>query len=259
MPDFVLRQLKDGVAVISLNRPERHNAINDVMSGQLSDAVAWAVADAAARVVLLRGEGPSFSSGRDTAELGQRAEGESHLAFIRAHQGTRRLLLGCPKPVLAVVRGATFGGALEMALTADFRFASEDLTISFPEVRYGIMSDTGGAPLTTMLAGPSRAKWMLMTGARIDARRALEWGLIDFVHPSVEVDGRAMEAARHLAAGPPLALACIKETVDSVWSGAIDRGLRTELLAQSYLFTTSDRDEAQAASAQGRPPSFDGH
>lgn len=106
MPDFVLRQLEDGVAVISLNRPERHNAINDEMSGHVSDAVRWAVADAAARVVLLRGEGPSFSSGRDTSELGQRAGGESHLAFIRAHQETRRLLLGCPKPVLAVVRGA---------------------------------------------------------------------------------------------------------------------------------------------------------
>lgn len=146
-----------------------------------------------------------------------------------------------------------------MALTADFRFAAEDVTMSFPEVRFGIMSDTGGAPLTTMLAGPSRAKWMLMTGARIDARRALEWGLIDFVHPAQEVDERAMETARHLAAGPPLALACIKETVDSVWSGAVDSGLRMELLAQSYLFTTSDRDEARAASAEGRSPSFDGH
>jgi enoyl-CoA hydratase/carnithine racemase len=166
----------DGVAVISLNRPERHNAIDDGLHDELAGAWQQVLADPAARVILLRGEGRSFCSGRDTSQLGERVAGESDLAFIRRHQQSQVMRLDSPKPVIAALRGHVLGGGLELALAADIRVAAADLRMAFPEIRYGLMSDTGGSPLATMLAGPSRAKWMLMTGKPVDADRALAWG-----------------------------------------------------------------------------------
>jgi enoyl-CoA hydratase/carnithine racemase len=241
----------DGVATISLNRPERHNAIDDELHDELVSAWDEALADPAARVILLRGEGRSFCSGRDTSQLGQRVQGESDLAFIRRHQQSRITELDSPKPVIAALRGNVLGGGLEMALAADIRIAASDLRMAFPEIRYGLMSDTGGSAFATMLAGPSRAKWMLMTGRPIDAGRALAWGLVDEVVEPGEVDDTAAALAREIAAGPPDALAMIKQTVDGLWHGALHGALRAELLAQVALFGGADYHERKRARLNG--------
>jgi enoyl-CoA hydratase/carnithine racemase len=227
----------DGVATISLNRPERHNAVDDDLRADLSRAWDDVLADPSARVILLRGEGRSFCSGRDTAELGRRPSGETDLAFIRHAQEVRAKQLGSYKPVIAALRGHVLGGGLELALAADIRIAASDLSMAFPEIRYGLMSDTGGAPLATMLAGPSRAKWMLMTGRPVDAGRALAWGLVDEVVAPEEVDGVAAALAREIAAAPADAVALIKQTVDGLWHGALHAALRQELAAQAVLFS----------------------
>jgi enoyl-CoA hydratase/carnithine racemase len=226
----------DGVATISLNRPDRHNAVDNELRDALSRAWDEVLANPAARVVLLRGEGPSFCSGRDTAELGQRPGGETDLAFIRYTQGVRVKQLASHKPVVAALRGHVLGGGLELALAADIRIAASDLRMAFPEVRYGLMSDTGGAPLTTMLAGPSRAKWMLMTGRPVDASRALAWGLVDEVVAPDELDAAAAALAGEIAAAPADTLALIKQTVDGLWHGALHAALRQELAGQAALF-----------------------
>jgi len=241
----------DGVATISLNRPERHNAVDDELHDGLVEAWAEVLADPAARVILLRGEGRSFCSGRDTAQLGQRTAGESDLAFIRRHQDTRVLQLASPKPVIAALRGHVLGGGLEMALAADIRIAATDVRMAFPEIRYGLMTDTGGSPLATMLAGPSRAKWMLMTGRQVDAERALSWGLVDEVVSPEEVDEVAAALAREIAAGPVDALAMIKQTVDGIWHGALHGALRAELVAQVALFGGADYQARRRARLDG--------
>jgi len=243
----------DGVATISLNRPERHNAIDDELYEGLVRAWAEVLADPAARVILLRGEGRSFCSGRDVAQLGRRAPGESDLVFIREHIHTRIMELDSPKPVIAALRGNVLGGGLEMALGADIRVAATDLRMAFPEIRYGLMTDTGGSPLATMLAGPSRAKWMLMTGRPVDAGRALAWGLVDEVVSPGEVDEVAVALARDIAAGPPDALAMIKQTVDGLWHGALHAALRAELLAQVALFGGEDYQARKRARLNGDP------
>ena len=243
----------DGVATISLNRPERHNAIDDELYEGLVRAWEEVLADPAARVILLRGEGRSFCSGRDVAQLGRRAPGESDLVFIREHIHTRIMELDSPKPVIAALRGNVLGGGLEMALGADIRVAATDLRMAFPEIRYGLMTDTGGSPLATMLAGPSRAKWMLMTGRPVDAGRALAWGLVDEVVSPGEVDEVAVALARDIAAGPPDALAMIKQTVDGLWHGALHAALRAELLAQVALFGGEDYQARKRARLNGDP------
>jgi enoyl-CoA hydratase/carnithine racemase len=241
----------DGVATISMNRPERHNALDDQMHDELVEAWKAVLADPAARVVVLRGEGRSFCSGRDTTQLGERPAGESDLSFVRRHQVSRITQLDSPKPVIAALRGHVLGGGLEIALAADIRIAAADVRMAFPEIRYGLMSDTGGSPLATMLAGPSRAKWMLMTGRPIDAVRALDWGLVDEVVAPEELDDTVLALAREIADKPADALAMIKQTVDGMWHGALHAALRAELVSQVALFGGEDYKARKRARTTG--------
>jgi len=236
----VERTVEGGVGTISLNRPHRHNAVDDELHDELHRVWGEMQADPAARVLLLRGNGPSFCSGRDTAQLGERVAGEGDLAFVRRHQKSRIDQLDSPKPVIAALRGAVLGGGLEMALAADIRIAASDVAMAFPEIRYGLMSDTGGSGLATILAGPSRAKWLLMTGRRIGAEQALAWGLVDEVVPPEQLDDTAATLAAEIADRPAEALAMIKATVDGVWHGQLHAALRAELLAQVALFGGED-------------------
>jgi enoyl-CoA hydratase/carnithine racemase len=238
--DTVHLAVADGVATISLNRPDRHNAIDDETYEKLQE-VWWRVqGDDGARVLVLRGEGPSFCSGRDTAQLGHRPPGESDLSFVRRHQRFRSAQLESPKPVIAALRGHVLGGGLEMALSADLRIAASDVRMGFPEIHYGLMTDTGGSPLTTMLAGPSRAKWLLMTGRPIGPDQAVDWGLVDEVVVPEELDGRAAALAAELADKPTAALAMIKQAVDGMWQGRLHAALNAELLSQVALFAGDD-------------------
>jgi enoyl-CoA hydratase/carnithine racemase len=244
---LVRRELKAGVGVISFNRPDRHNALNDALVDEWEEALRWAIADPAVRCVLLRGEGRSFSSGRDTSELGHRNEGETDYEFVRRAQAIRLETLDAPKPVVAALRGYTFGGAFETALSADMRIAADDTVMAFPEIEFGLVADTGGTQLLTPLIGPSRAKYLLMTGARIDAATALEWGVVDWVVPAAELDEAAFELATKLAASPPGAVAVVKHLVDSAWAGSIRDGIRQELLAQAALFAGDEHQKTKAA------------
>ena len=258
MSDVVLRELVDRVAVLSLNRPEKHNAFNDEMIEAWSSAVGWAVDEPDARCILIRGEGRSFSSGRDVTELGRRAKGETDYEFVRRAQDDMMRLSDTPKPVIAALKGYVFGGSFELALRADIRVASSDTTMRFPEIGFGIIPDTGGTQLLTMLAGPSRAKLLIMTGDPIGAEQALDWGIVDIVVSPEELDATAMDLARRLAAGPPLALAMVKQLVDQFTADAVRRGTRAELVAQTALFASADYREARTAHTEKRPPRFTG-
>jgi enoyl-CoA hydratase/carnithine racemase len=123
--------------------------------------------------------------------------------------------------------------------------------MAFPEIRYGLMSDTGGSGLVTMLAGPSRAKLLLMTGRRIGAEQALAWGLVDEVVAPEELDGTAAALAAELADKPAEALAMIKATVDGMWHGQLHAALRAELFAQVALFGGEDYRERKRARTPG--------
>lgn len=236
-------RLEDGICVLSLNRPDRHNAIDDETGEAYVTAFGEAVINDEVAVILLRGEGPSFCSGRDTAQLGRRVEGESDFAFVRRHQDSRLAQVDCPKPVIAAVKGNVLGGGLEMALAADIRIAATDVRMAFPEIQYGLMTDTGGSAFATMLAGPSRAKLMLMTGRRIEGEQALAWGLVDELVAPEALDDTALSLAREIAGRGTLALASIKQVVDQTWQAALHGGIRAELLAQIALFSSPEYHE----------------
>lgn len=258
MTGLILHTKSDGVGVVTLNRPERHNAIDDEMGEALRAALDDALEDSEVRVILLRGEGRSFCSGRDTTVLGHRARDESDFHFVRRAQDGRLMLLDCPKPVVAALKGGVVGGGCEMALAADIRVSSTDLKMRLPEINFGILPDTGGTQMLTALIGPSRTKYMAMSGEAIDAQTALAWGAVDFVVPPEELDARALAVAKSLAEKPPIALAMAKQLVDQIYGPAIRSGIRQELLAQTALFKSEDYVEARAAIREKRKPKYKG-
>jgi enoyl-CoA hydratase len=256
--DIVKVDVSDRVAVISLNRPERHNAFTDELEADLDRAIVATIDDDTVRAILLRGEGRSFSSGRDTSSLGQRPEGVTDLAFIENFQASRMRMYTSPKPVVAACKGAVFGMGLEIALAADFRVASSDTRMGFPEVNFGIMTDTGGTPFAAALAGPSRAKYLVMTGEPIDAAQALAWGLVDFVVEPDELEQRAAALARTLASKPPLAARLAKQAIDGLFADLVRTGMREEALSQCVLFESEDHQIAKQARRDKITPNYVG-
>ena len=240
----VLTETRDRIRLISLNRPERHNAMDDAALDQFGQALAAAAADTEVDVILLRGEGRSFCSGRDTSLINSEgAAGESggtDFEFIRRHQDHRLAQLDCVKPIVAALKGTVAGGGLEIALAADIRIAADDVRLSFPEIRYALTADTGGSVLATVLAGPSRAKLMLMTGRRVSAATALSWGLVDEVVSPDELDATALALCAEIAGHSNSAIQASKQLVDQAWRGTIMNGIRAELHAQVALFSSQE-------------------
>lgn len=258
MADTVLLEVIDKVAVLTLNRPDRHNALDDATSELFEHQLQQAITSPDSRAILIRGAGKSFCSGRDVAVLGHRARDESDFAFVRRHQEGRIRMLDSPKPIVAAMKGAALGGGAEIALAADIRIAADDLKLAMPEIHYGLLPDTGGSQYLTALIGPSRAKYMVLSGERIDAATALSWGAVDFVVRPAELDEAALTLARKLAAKPPIALAMGKQMIDQMHNSAIRAGIGQELLAQTALFRTDDYVEARAAHREGRAPDYKG-
>nr|WP_281061373.1 enoyl-CoA hydratase/isomerase family protein [Sphingobium sp. Sx8-8] len=246
------------VGIITLNRPERHNAMDDETAARYQELLDMALNDEAVRVVLLRGAGKSFCSGRDTRVLGHRALDESDYQFVRRAQQGRLKVLDSPKPFVAAVRGAAIGGGCELALACDIRIAASDLKLALPEIGYGLLPDTGGTQYLATLIGPARTKYMVMSGDRIDARTALAWGAVDFVVEPAELDAFALGVAQAIASKPPIALAMAKTLIDHATVGAIRSGIAQELLAQTALFKTEDYAEARAALREKRTPVYKG-
>jgi len=257
MSSVLRTELVDGVSVVSLNRPAKHNALDDALQEALWAAVADAIDDDSVRAVLLRGEGPSFSSGRDTTALGHHGD-RGLYAFAGQVQEAAVRLVTCPKPVVAALKGHVLGVGLEIALSADIRVIARGTSIGFPEVNHGLSTDNGGAGLATVLAGPSRAKHLLMTGETIDADQAVAWGLADWLVDPDQLDERALEIARRLASRPPLAVRMFKHLVDQVHRGRVLDELRAELPVLMALYASDDVAEARSARAEGRPPVYRG-
>jgi enoyl-CoA hydratase/carnithine racemase len=256
--DRVLTSITDGVGIISLNRPDTHNLLDGATTRALRDAIDWAASHRDVRCVLLRGEGPSFSAGRDDDALDGRADGATDFELVRDAQDVHLRLVDLAKPVVAALKGFVLGSAFELALAADFRVASSDVQFGLPAVRDALVPDGGATTLLTALVGPSRAKYLVMTGRRLGADQARTWGVADWVVRPEDLEQSALDLGRELAAGPPLALAFGKQLVDAAWSTIVRTGIRQERAAQVTLLGSDDHLEARAALVEQRPPKFSG-
>ena len=257
MSELILVERRGPLSIITLNRPERHNAFNDEMSEVFQPILATALEDDSA-AILLRANGKSFCSGRDTSVLGHRARDESDFHFVRRAQQTRLAMQDATKPIIAAIKGGCIGGGCELALAADIRVADTTVKMALPEINYGLLPDTGGTQMLTALIGPSRTKYMVMSGGRIDAATALAWGAVDFLVEPDQLDAEALRIATEIASKPPINLAMAKHMIDLMHGPTIRTGTRAELLAQTAIFKTEDYTEARAAHREGRAPVYKG-
>ena len=256
--DLVTLEVDGPIAILSNNRPEKHNAANDAM-----DACLWARLrelhqQPDVRVVLWRGEGKSFSSGRDTTELGIRTEDVTDFEFIERGHAQTRLFFSLPMPIIAVLKGWVIGGSFERALLCDLRIAGEGARMMLPEIRHGVVPDSGGTARLFQMAGHGLVADLALTGRPMDAEEALRHGIVSRVVADDELDAVALELAREIAERPPFAVKMFRRTLGRLAEPEVWRSMQEESVAQAMVFGSDDYAEMKAARADGRAPSFRG-
>jgi enoyl-CoA hydratase/carnithine racemase len=254
----VLLTFDGAVAVVSLNRPDRHNAFNDEMDARFFEVLAELRERDDVRCIVWRGEGTSFSSGRDTKELGQRAKGESDLEFIEIGHRKTRLLWEMPVPIVVALKGYALGGSFERALLCDMRIAATDTRMALPEVGHGVIPDSGGTARLFQMAGHGLAADMALTGRVISAEEALQHGIVSRVVEPEKLDDEIMGVAREIAKRSPLAVKFSKEVLSGLATPEVSRSMHEEKLAQTVIFGSEDYKELKAARAEDREPKFRG-
>lgn len=229
------------VATLTLNRPEKLNAMNRRMDAELAEALRDLEGDGENRVVVLRGAGErAFSAGVDTKEgLFPHAYtvGEDWNPYRGAHAA--RALTTFPKPVIAAIHGYCLGGATELVLHADFRFAAEDAVLAFPEAALGMAPGWGGSQLLPRIVGRAVALDLLLTSRRVSGREAAELGLVNAAVPAHQLDQYVTERADALAKVPPLATRLIKRAVNASNTMSIEEGMLLERDLITYRFAAA--------------------
>jgi enoyl-CoA hydratase/carnithine racemase len=256
--ETVLLTYEGSVAVVTLNRPERHNAFTDAMDTRFFDVLAELHDRSDVRCVVWRGEGKSFSSGRDTKELGIRTKGETDLEYIEQGHAKTALLWTMPVPIVVALKGWALGGSFERALLCDMRIASDDARMGLPETGHGVIPDSGGAARVFQMAGHGLAADLALTGRIIDAEEALAHGLVSRVVPSGLLDQTVMEVAREIAQRSPLAVKFATQVIRGLGLAEVQRTMHEEKLGQTVIFSSEDYQELKAARAEGREPKFRG-
>ena len=245
------------IAVVTNNRPEKHNAMSDEMDKRLWEVLAELHQSPDLRAIVWRGEGKSFSSGRDTTQLGLRVEDISDLEFIeRGHRPTQ-MFLTMPSPIICALKGWVVGGAFERALLCDIRVATADTRMMLPEVRHGVIPDSGGTARLFQMAGHGLVADLALTGRVFTAEEALTHGVVSrLAADETELDEMALEIAGKIAASPAFAVKMARRTLFNLGAAEVQRSINDEAVAQSLVFTSSDYAEMKAARAEERPPAY---
>jgi enoyl-CoA hydratase/carnithine racemase len=262
MADFeTLRYgIHDGVATIELARPDKRNAINAQMFGELGDAAEQAASDPGIRAVLVKGQGPSFSAGIDVTLLGQLAgtRGARFRSFARTAQRPFLTLAQMDKPAVAAVQGHALGAGFQLALACDLRLCAEDARFAMLEVRFGLIPDLGGSHRLSRLIGPARAKELVWTGRTVEADEAERIGLVNRVVPAETLTKEADALVRDVVASPPIPVSLTKSLIGRSEETSLETALERDAQAQATCIDTEDHREAVAAYLKKRPPRFQG-
>jgi enoyl-CoA hydratase/carnithine racemase len=246
------------VAVVSYDRPEKHNAADDAMDRRLFEILAELQERKGLRALVWRGEGRSFSSGRDTSQLGVRSEDISDFEFIeRGHRGTH-LFFSLPCPSLVALKGWVIGGSFERALLCDIRVAGESAKMRLPEIAHGVVPDSGGTARLFQMAGHGLAADLALTGRVLGAEEALRHGIVSRVVPDADLDATVLEMAHAIAGAPEFTVKMFLRTLRRIANPMVEHSLAEESVAQSLVFASDDYREMKAARAAGRDPVYRG-
>ena len=211
--ETVLYDKKEGIGIISFNRPKVLNAQNRQLVRDFLAALKAVEDDPEIKVVIVKGEGRAFCSGDDLSEDHRVSSMEEGFRVIKTLQDTTRTIMGMPKPVIAAVHGYALGAGCEWAMNCDIRIAAQGTQFGFPETRVGATVTNAGTKLLPLLVGLSRAKEMVYTGDFIDASKAEQWGLVNRVVPLAELEKTVFEMAHKIAANSAISVALSKKAL----------------------------------------------
>ncbi|MBF7083859.1 enoyl-CoA hydratase/isomerase family protein [Desulfallas sp. Bu1-1] len=255
----ILTEKKDSLFIITINRPETLNALNEDTVGELEHAFDQGSADPGVRVIIITGQGnKAFVAGADINEI-------STLPSVKAAQdkSTRGIdilfkIEHCDKPVIMAINGYALGGGCELAMAGDIRIASDNAKFGLPEINLGIIPGYGGTQRLPRLVGKGMAKMMIFSGMIIDAQRAFQIGLVEKVVPAGQLMEEAISLANLLAQKPPVALAMAKRSINDGLEVDLRRGCAMESSNFAVACSTEDRREGTRAFLEKRKPRFKG-
>ena len=257
MYETITIEKRGAVAVLTINRPDKLNALNRQVHEEAVRALDDLKHDESVRVLIITGSGEkSFIAGADIKEFQDKTPVTQRDIF---HEKTLFNSIDTfPKPVIAMINGFCLGGGNELALACDLRVCSENARFSQPEINLGLIPGGGGTQRLTRLLGEGRAMEIMLTGDMIDAQTAYSFGLVNHVHPAAELEEKTIELANKIAEKAPIALQLAKEAVKFASRSNLDEGLRREVDLFALCFSTEDKEEGVAAFLEKRKPVFKG-
>jgi 2-(1,2-epoxy-1,2-dihydrophenyl)acetyl-CoA isomerase len=263
MTQDLLESVKDGVATLTLNRPDRLNAMSGPMLDALLEALARLADDGEVGAVILTGSGRGFCAGGDVKAMAEGREFggttlEEKAQGLRAKMEVSRWLHEMPKPTIAMVRGAAAGAGLSLALACDLRVAADSARFATAFARVGYSGDFGGSYFLTQLVGTAKARELYMTADLVDSAQALALGLVNRVVPDALLETETMALATRLAKGPSVAYRYMKRNLNAAESGSLKDVLDLEAWGHTRSGMTEDWREATRAFVEKREPVFKG-
>lgn len=257
MRETVLVEKVDRVAILTINRPDKMNALSEQVRVDLLDALAEIEGDAGVGVVVLTGAGEkAFIAGADISEFAGRTPFDQRWAMRSPR--IFDVMASFPKPVIAMVNGFCLGGGCELAMSCDLRVASEKASFGQPEINLGLIPGGGGTQRLPRLVGTGQAMRLILSGDRIPAAEAKQIGLVDLVFPHEELRAKTLELAQKMASRSPLTLKVAKEAVRASERLAIEEGILYERDLFCLCFSSADKEEGVAAFLEKRPAAWTG-
>ena len=255
--ETILVEKNDGVATITINRPDKMNALNSKVHEEGVAALEALSTDSEVRVVVFTGAGDkSFIAGADISEFKGQTPVTQRAVFQQSSLFNSIDIF--PKPVIAMINGFCLGGGCELSLACDIRTASENAKFGQPEINLGIIPGGGGTQRLTHLIGEGKSMELILTGDMIDAETAKDFGLVNHVFSIEELIEKTMKIAKKIASKSPIALQMAKEAVKTASKTTLDEGLKREIDLFAITFSSEDKEEGVSAFLEKRKPEFNG-
>jgi enoyl-CoA hydratase/carnithine racemase len=256
--DKIRLEIDGGVATITNDNTEKHNAFDDDMDARLFEIFDELIATPSVRAVIWRGEGKSWSSGRDVAAIGNNVtELTHHELMSRGHKGIQKIW-ELEAPIIVPIQGWAIGGSFQRALMCDIRIAAEGARFMLPEVGHGVIPDTGGMGVLYEMCGHGLVSDMVLTGRRLSAEEALRHGIVSRIVAPDELDATAREMAEKIAASPAVTVKLARRVISHLSRPEIRSSMEDELIYQTFLNKSEDFAEFKAARAEDREPNYRG-
>jgi enoyl-CoA hydratase len=253
---FILTERKEAVAVLTLNRPEKLNALSPELLAELADTLEELNKDESARVCILTGGPKVFAAGADIDSM---AKAGAVDIYIRNTRALWQRIWSLDKPLIAAVNGVAFGGGCELAMSCDLIIAGSTARFGQPEIKLGIMPGAGGTQRLTSAMGPYKAMELVLTGEPITSQQAMEFGLVNRVVADDKVLEEALALANLIAERPPVAVRLARQAVRFGAERTLLEGLELERRNYRMLYATDDQKEGMDAFLEKRKPTFKGH